>query len=249
MTARYSYHLALPTCILLLLVLPLMAAEPLDAHEPTCCAPCSTAVEGPSVDAPLDLPAYRERLEAYYYSGRYEEEIAAVADEARSYLAKRLEEGVEKPAMVLDIDETSLSNWAEMKSLQFGYDPALWREWVETASAYAIGPTLELARWAKGEGVELFFITGRDEAEREATEKNLIAVGYAPWHTAYLEDESQCCTGESCDLAATCKSFYRKLISDQGYTIVINIGDQRSDLLGGWAERSFKLPNPFYFVP
>jgi hypothetical protein len=30
---------------------------------------------------------------------------------------------------------------------------------------------------------------------------------------------------------------------------VVNIGDQFSDLAGGFAERVFKLPNPYYFIP
>lgn len=34
-----------------------------------------------------------------------------------------------------------------------------------------------------------------------------------------------------------------------GYTIIANIGDQDSDLRGGHAERTFKVPNPFYFIP
>jgi len=28
--------------------------------------------------------------------------------------------------------------------------------------------------------------------------------------------------------------------------IIANIGDQESDLAGGFAEKTFKLPNPFY---
>jgi hypothetical protein len=31
--------------------------------------------------------------------------------------------------------------------------------------------------------------------------------------------------------------------------VVVNLGDQMSDLDGGHAERMYKLPNPFYFVP
>ena len=36
---------------------------------------------------------------------------------------------------------------------------------------------------------------------------------------------------------------------EQGYTILLTIGDQESDLAGGFAERGFKLPNPVYFLP
>lgn len=41
----------------------------------------------------------------------------------------------------------------------------------------------------------------------------------------------------------------RRKISEQGYTIVLTMGDQDSDLNGGYAERGFKLPNPVYFLP
>ena len=37
-------------------------------------------------------------------------------------------------------------------------------------------------------------------------------------------------------------------IERRGYTILANVGDQRSDLAGGHARRAFKLPNPFYFI-
>jgi hypothetical protein len=41
----------------------------------------------------------------------------------------------------------------------------------------------------------------------------------------------------------------RQKLVEQGYRILLNVGDQNSDLAGGFAERTFKLPNPFYFAP
>jgi hypothetical protein len=41
----------------------------------------------------------------------------------------------------------------------------------------------------------------------------------------------------------------RREIIAQGFQIIANLGDQASDLAGGCAERGFKLPNPFYFIP
>ena len=35
----------------------------------------------------------------------------------------------------------------------------------------------------------------------------------------------------------------------QGFTIIANVGDQPSDLAGGYAERTFLVPNPFYRIP
>ena len=34
-----------------------------------------------------------------------------------------------------------------------------------------------------------------------------------------------------------------------GYDIVANFGDQFSDLNGGFADKTFKMPNPNYFMP
>ena len=45
------------------------------------------------------------------------------------------------------------------------------------------------------------------------------------------------------------KSATRAYIESQGYDIVGNFGDQFSDLEGGYADETFKLPNPTYYLP
>ena len=40
-----------------------------------------------------------------------------------------------------------------------------------------------------------------------------------------------------------------KIEREDKVTIIANVGDQRSDLEGGHAECTFKVPNPFYFIP
>jgi predicted secreted acid phosphatase len=45
------------------------------------------------------------------------------------------------------------------------------------------------------------------------------------------------------------KSGTRAYIESQGYDIVGNFGDQWSDLLGGFADKTFKMPNPNYYLP
>jgi len=45
------------------------------------------------------------------------------------------------------------------------------------------------------------------------------------------------------------KSATRAHIESLGYDIVANFGDQFSDLIGGSADRTFKMPNPNYFLP
>ena len=48
--------------------------------------------------------------------------------------------------------------------------------------------------------------------------------------------------------AASFKAAERKKITERGYTIILNMGDQQSDLAGGFAEKTFKLPNPGYLL-
>jgi predicted secreted acid phosphatase len=45
------------------------------------------------------------------------------------------------------------------------------------------------------------------------------------------------------------KSGTRAYIESLGYDIVGNFGDQFSDLLGGFADKTFKMPNPNYYLP
>ena len=193
----------------------------------------------------LDYPnigVAKVRIREYVQSGRYAQEMEAVAESARQYLEANLK-GVTRPALVLDIDETSVSNWDVVTGLDFGYVPADWKRWIEDGKAPALPGTLKLYRWAREHGVTCFFITARGEAERAATERNLKNAGYEGWQQLFLLQ------GPRPAASATFKSACRQEIEKQGYHIVVNMGDQASDLEGGHADGQFKLPNPMYFVP
>jgi acid phosphatase len=194
----------------------------------------------------------QQRVAEYINSGRYERDVAAVTAQARAWLEQRAP-AASKPAIVLDIDETSLSNWPAYKvngwvrfvsggcDLQSG--PCGMRAWQAMAQSKAIAPTLDLARRAKEMGVAVFFITGRPSNLRDATERNLREQGFV-WDGVVLLPE-----GGQFASAADFKAPERKKLTEQGYTIVLNMGDQQSDLSGGFAEKTFKLPNPVYFLP
>ena len=93
-------------------------------------------------------------------------------------------------------------------------------------------------------GVPVFFITGRHERLRAATEKNLKDVGYQQWARLFMKPNDY-----DRKSVIPFKSGARKQIEDEGYTIVVNVGDQYSDLAGGYSERVYKLPDPFYYIP
>jgi predicted secreted acid phosphatase len=71
-------------------------------------------------------------------------------------------------------------------------------------------------------------------------------------YPGYLNTPEFC--GPSIALNKSCpttlyKSGTRAYIESQGYDIVGNFGDQFSDLTGGFADKTFKMPNPNYFLP
>jgi HAD superfamily, subfamily IIIB (Acid phosphatase) len=104
-------------------------------------------------------------------------------------------------------------------------------------------PTLRVFERARALEVTVFFITGRPEDQREATERNLVAAGYGGYEKLYTVPN-----GARFSSATDFKAPIRAEIERAGYTIIANMGDQPSDLFGGYAEKMFLLPNPFYRV-
>ena len=71
-------------------------------------------------------------------------------------------------------------------------------------------------------------------------------------YPAYLDTPEFC--GPFIDAGTSCptiqyKSGTRAYIESQGYDIVADMGDQFSDLEGGFANKTFKMPNPNYYLP
>lgn len=193
--------------------------------------------------AQQSLPAFKASLLEYVESGGYAEDVAEVANGAVKYLRREARETAQ-PAIVLDIDETSLSNWPYQVDSRFCYDAEAFHAWVLEAEAEPLAGVLELYKVARELDVAVFFVTGRHEDQRAATEANLAAVGFDEWETLDMRPRND---GEAS--AAAFKVAVRRRISEAGYTIIANVGDQESDLAGGYSRRAFKLPNPFYEVP
>src|ERR1700722_5450931 len=194
----------------------------------------------------------RYRLEDYAdcvgTGGCYWADVDAQARRAEAELGLLIatRKAGEKLALVLDIDETSLTNYCEMKREDYGFISMPFNEWAVSAAAdMALPGTLRLFNEARAEGLEIFFITGRPGEQKAATARNLEAAGYKGWKGLALREGA-----EKTMATVEYKSGERKKIVDAGYRIVMSVGDQWSDLNGEpKAEISVKLPNPFYYLP
>jgi putative acid phosphatase of HAD superfamily subfamily IIIB len=191
---------------------------------------------------------YASALKTYHDSGDYDDDLEAVDARARAFLGQRVSAlrqagSGAKPALVLDIDETSLSNYQYISATNFTEILAGLALGVAAANDPPIQPTLDLFRFARSKGVAVFFITGRPgniPQTRSRTVTNLESAGYAHWAGLSLNPGGL--------ETVPYKSGERAKIEQRGYRIVANVGDQESDLQGGHADRAFKLPNPFYFI-
>ncbi|MGW5334241.1 HAD family acid phosphatase [Streptomyces bauhiniae] len=151
----------------------------------------------------------------------WQQDCGRVMDEALPYIQSRAAAGSgQKQAIVLDVDNTTLET-------DFGF------RFPQPANR----PVLKVARYAQDHGVALVFVTARPGLLHWPTSYNLEHDGYrvTDLRVRGLVDLFK-------DVAAY-KTAQRADLERQGYTIIANIGNSPSDLTGGHAERTFKLPD------
>jgi HAD superfamily, subfamily IIIB (Acid phosphatase) len=242
-----------------------IADKPLQPSEPQPSPPVSirpTGVGVPLIGAQgtVAISDLAASLRNYHDSGSYASDLNSVDSQAEGFMlqqAAALREqrqqrcrgngtsGLDKCAplhlaITLDIDETSLSNYAQLEANNFSNAPAALVVGATSTNQPAIAPTLELFRQARADGISVFAITGRPPLVESLTRQNLANAGYTDLQGVFFKP-----SGEA---VIPFKSGERAALEQQGYRILANVGDQESDLAGGHADRSFKLPNPFYFI-
>ncbi|EEE62610.1 hypothetical protein OsJ_17413 [Oryza sativa Japonica Group] len=116
------------------------------------------------------------------------------------------------------------------------------RERAGAAGDEAVVPAAAPARRQAG------VLTGRTEDQRNITVTNLRRQGYSGWMELLLKPAVHA-AGELQGSAVAYKSGERQKLEDAGFTILGNIGDQWSDILGTpEGARTFKLPDPMYYI-
>jgi acid phosphatase len=248
----------------------LSALTPGSAQAPEGCYPIPTP---PPVDFshPPNLDLIKSEL-LYYRCTQYDTDVTAALADAQQWVKARAPQ-VMNPAIVLDIDETSLSNWTRIYKDDFAYfangpcrldskgDPCGDLAWQASEQAPALEPTLKLYDLARCsdvplpcQRVEVFFVTGRHvnsdningKTPTEWTLGNLDKAGYNNVNPDHLYMRPADSTGPVASYKTNARTDIEKRF---GVAIIANVGDQQSDLAGGHAERTFKVPNPFYYIP
>ncbi|MFI1735987.1 HAD family acid phosphatase [Streptomyces acidicola] len=193
----------------------------------------------------------------------YAKDLAKIDADAKKYVdqaATQAKQKHQKPAVVFDIDDTLLLSLDYEKRYNYTYNSASWADYINRADRPGVFGSADLVRYAQKKGVEVFYNSGLTEAQRPAAVENLKKIGVDVNLDAghmYLKDAAKpptylksCATPGSwtCTTVQYKSGTRQHIEKDLGYEIIANFGDQYSDLDGGHAARTYKLPNPTYFV-
>ena len=168
------------------------------------------------------------------------------------------------PAVILDVDETVLDNspyQARLVRSGTQYDEATWASWVREEAAHALPSALEFTRFAASHGVQVIYISNRDQSLDQATLDNLREQGFPVSGPEAFLGLGVHVSG--CQQVGSDKSCRRQLVA-QKYRILMQVGDQIGDFMpipdnslqgrraavqthiDWFGERWFVLPNPTY---
>jgi hypothetical protein len=197
-------------------------------------------------------------LHTFNPDGAYAHEVEGIATKAGTYLAHHHKRTAGK-AILFDIDDTTLNTYNYEIYSNFVFNPTTNAAFVNAGVFPAVPGMVDLEHQAIAEGYKVFFLTGRPKNattdQKPATLANLRAVGYdVVDDQVYLKDASGVTEPWLSPCAPTCtttqyKSLTRQHIESLGNEIVANFGDQFTDLNGGFADKTYKIPNPMYFLP
>jgi predicted secreted acid phosphatase len=205
----------------------------------------------------------------------YAMEANSVADAGSRWIGAKAGKS-KMQAIVLDVDDTTLATWNYEVFSNWAYNPTTNEAFVLGEKFPPVPGMVDMVKSAKAEGYAIFWITGRPPSQAAATLANLTttdvtggtSAGYPaptdpdgagpdtglytkPAVADYPPYLTAACAGDPGGKCTTIhyKSATRAHIESLGYDIVASFGDQYSDLLGGYADKTFKMPNPNYYLP
>lgn len=142
--------------------------------------------------------------------------------------------------IIFDIDEVCLNNL-----MYHGIDVKEFGEGIYNYETGIIPLNKEcqaLFNYIHENNISYSFITGRRDYIRDVTVRNLDMVGINKYTYLFT------CPNDYIEDIYKYKESCRKKITDDGLNIILNIGDQVSDIKGNYVGQSFLIFNPFYIT-
>lgn len=133
-------------------------------------------------------------------------------------------------AVVVDIDETILDNSPQQANLvknRLPFNLPDWYAWGEKRSAKAIPGAVDFLQNANKKNVKVFYVSNRDEVQKQATIDNLKNAGFPDATVETVQLRQKDSTKEP-----------RRLAISEKYRIVLLIGDNLDDLSNVFERKS-----------
>ncbi|AEE26923.1 HAD family acid phosphatase [Francisella hispaniensis] len=186
----------------------------------------------------------QQQVISYYESTAHENEVSLILKKAKKII--QAQQSLQDYAIVLDIDETALNHYYSLKLAGFPQDEnhTIWNELLSKSHAYPIKATLDFYLYCLASGLKVFFISARFAQYLESTKQALRNAGYVDFEDVFVfpENIEQYNSKDFKNFKAERRAYIESL----GYKILISIGDQSSDLLGGYTLNILQLPNYLY---
>ena len=194
-----------------------------------------------ATEKPVNLSIAREVVQKYYQSGKFDEELNKVIEDAKEKFSKV--DFKKNSVVIFDVDETALDNYELAKQMGFGYVYEMNKKWNAEMKALAIKQVKDLYDFLLSKGAKIIFLTGRNFPEYKVTYENLKQDGYTTFDTLITQMNNER------NLSSTeFKSKKRVELTEKGYDIVGTVGDQWSDLEGPDHGIQVKIPNYLYLI-
>jgi 5'-nucleotidase (lipoprotein e(P4) family) len=126
-------------------------------------------------------------------------------------------------AVIVDLDETILDNSrfeGMLPQKRVNYNQKYWTEWINRAEASAVPGSVEFLRYAASRGVTVFYITNRNDSQKQGTATNLKKLGFPNVNDQTLLVQT--------DLKNSTKEPRRQKVGSR-FRIVLLMGDDLND--------------------
>ncbi|API87469.1 HAD family acid phosphatase [Francisella uliginis] len=186
----------------------------------------------------------KQNIISFYESDAHSNQVREILEQAKKVIGSQ--KSLQSYAVVLDIDETSLNHYKSLKEVGFPQEEnhSIWDELIAKIDVEPIKPTLDFYRYCIEKGIKIFFISARFATYLDATKQALQNAGYIGFEEVFVFPED--ISTYSSENFKNFKAERRAYIESLGYRVLVSIGDQSSDLKGGYTLNTFQLPNYLY---
>ncbi|MDH6143452.1 putative secreted acid phosphatase [Kitasatospora sp. GP30] len=182
---------------------------------PAIAAPAHPAAVAPAAPASAGTASAGTVTEAQWLT-----DVSTAIAPARAYVEQRTAQPTDQHlAIVFDIDNTTLATHFHPFTMP------------------GIAPVVQLAQYAHSRGVAIIFVTARLDFIDPVTRHSLSEAGYT------VDELRGRDLGDLFEPVQQFKTNERIKVENEGYTIIANVGNNWTDIDGGHAEQTFKLPD------